>query len=94
MTCAEYRAATSARLDGEDGGGPGEAVGTNGHEHSCADCAQWLATARRLRDFSAQAPGPSAEWSDGLLARLGLGRPEAQGEGGAEGGSATGGVGA
>lgn len=80
MTCAEYRAAMSARLDGEDTGGPGEAVGTNGHEHTCADCTRWLATARRLRDFSARAPGPSAEWSDGLLGRLGLGRAEDRGQ--------------
>ncbi|MFE2912006.1 hypothetical protein ACFXI0_08685 [Kitasatospora indigofera] len=76
MTCAEYRAAMSARLDGEDAGGAG---GTNGHEHSCADCARWLATARRLRDFSARAPGPSAEWSEGLLGRLGLGQAEDRG---------------
>ncbi|MFD7982907.1 hypothetical protein ACFV4M_05935 [Kitasatospora indigofera] len=82
MTCAECRAAMSARLDGEDAGGPGGAVGavgTNGHEHSCADCAGWLATARRLRDFSARAPGPSAEWSEGLLGRLGLGQAEDRG---------------
>ncbi|MFD0259667.1 hypothetical protein ACFVH7_15490 [Kitasatospora indigofera] len=79
MTCAEYRAAMSARLDGEDAGGAVGAVGTNGHEQSCADCARWLATARRLRDFSARAPGPSAEWSDGLLGRLGLGQAEDRG---------------
>ncbi|GGV33898.1 hypothetical protein GCM10010495_58500 [Kitasatospora herbaricolor] len=94
MTCAEYRAATSARLDGEDTGGPVEAVEANGHGHSCTDCARWLATARRLRDLSARAPGPSAEWSGGLLARLGLGGREARSGGGVEGGSATGTAGA
>ncbi|MFC9327098.1 hypothetical protein [Kitasatospora sp. NPDC057015] len=71
MTCAEYRAAMSAHLDGEGGPGPGP------HPDSCADCAQWLAVARRLRELASRAPGPSPAWSDGLLERLGDALPRA-----------------
>ncbi|MGK4584103.1 zf-HC2 domain-containing protein [Kitasatospora sp. HPMI-4] len=70
MICAEYRTAMSARLDGERttvvvGG---EALA--GHGERCADCRDWLAAARGLRALTAGAPGPSPEWSAGLVDRL------------------------
>jgi predicted anti-sigma-YlaC factor YlaD len=45
MTCARYREAASARLDGEPLGMSATAL-TN-HLAACADCAAWLATAER-----------------------------------------------
>ncbi|MDH6125670.1 hypothetical protein [Kitasatospora sp. GP82] len=73
MTCADYRAAMSAHLDGENAdtaaavGGP-EALAAHGEQ--CADCRDWLAAARGLQTLAATAQGPSEEWADGLLARL------------------------
>ncbi|KJK56503.1 hypothetical protein [Saccharothrix sp. ST-888] len=88
MTCADYRSAMSAQLDGERTGaaltpvGAGDGHGEGGlaaHAEQCADCRDWLAAARRLRALTAGAQGPSAEWSAGLLDRL-LERLDADGD--------------
>ncbi|MFE5587745.1 zf-HC2 domain-containing protein [Kitasatospora sp. NPDC056531] len=70
MTCADYRTAASARLDGELTGRPGDVPDLDSHPARCADCADWLAAARRLRYIALAARGPSREWSDSLAARL------------------------
>ncbi|GAA1123204.1 MULTISPECIES: hypothetical protein [Kitasatospora] len=71
MTCADHRAAISAQLDGE-----APADGRGAH---CADCAEWLAAARRLQALTRAAEGPSPEWTGRLLGSLGLG-PAVAGE--------------
>ncbi|MEV6208064.1 hypothetical protein [Kitasatospora sp. NPDC051914] len=76
MTCADYRAAASAQLDGE-------APATDGGPH-CADCADWLAAAHRLQALTRAAPGPTEDWTRQLLGSLGI----ATG-GGGTGGSGT-----
>ncbi|MCU7826133.1 hypothetical protein [Kitasatospora sp. DSM 101779] len=71
MTCADYRAATSAQLDGE--------APADDRAVHCADCAEWLAAARRLQALTRAADGPSPEWTERLLGSLGLG-PATAGE--------------
>lgn len=69
MTCAECRAALSAQLDGE-AGEAWEALEVDAHLAECAPCRDWLTRARRLQALSRAAPGPSAEWSERLVAGL------------------------
>ncbi|MFF7636430.1 hypothetical protein ACFZB9_25265 [Kitasatospora sp. NPDC008050] len=68
MTCADYRLATSARLDGEPAAP--DAPPCAAHAQACADCAQWLAGARRLRELTRAAAGPSAQRSQRLIAAV------------------------
>ncbi|MDH6122811.1 hypothetical protein [Kitasatospora sp. GAS204B] len=69
MTCADYRAAMSAHLDGEftDDDGPPP---SSSHPTRCADCAGWLAGARRLRALTLAAPGPCRHRSQRLVAAV------------------------
>ncbi|PBC70914.1 hypothetical protein BX265_5474 [Streptomyces sp. TLI_235] len=67
MTCADHRDAISAQLDGET---PAD-VDADIAPH-CADCAEWLAAARRLQALTRAAPGPSPDWTERLLGGLGL----------------------
>ncbi|GAA1943441.1 hypothetical protein [Kitasatospora viridis] len=74
MTCDDYRAAASAELDGERDAGTDAELDADRtpaeHLARCAECAAWLAAARRLRALSLAAPGPSEEWSRRLVARV------------------------
>jgi predicted anti-sigma-YlaC factor YlaD len=70
MTCSACRAALSACLDGEPHGLPPGTAGWERHLSGCVRCQDWLAAAARLRRLSRHAPGPSLEWSQGLLAGL------------------------
>ncbi|WP_327065122.1 zf-HC2 domain-containing protein [Kitasatospora sp. NBC_01250] len=65
MTCADYRLAISARLDGELGAH--DALPCAAHARGCTDCAQWLAGARRLRELTRAAAGPSEQRSQLLV---------------------------
>ncbi|MCX4756899.1 zf-HC2 domain-containing protein [Kitasatospora purpeofusca] len=80
MRCEQLRTALSARLDGEPAGVPDRRL--DKHVARCAVCRDWLERAERLRGplLGDRSGGdPSAEWTAGLLARLG-----AEPEGGAE----------
>ncbi|MFF2042618.1 zf-HC2 domain-containing protein [Kitasatospora sp. NPDC058170] len=105
MRCAHFRTALSSRLDGEPAGVPDRRL--DKHVERCPACRDWLERAERLRGLRPAAPadGPSADWSAGLLARLGeeglgeeqlggeqLGREDAR-EGGAVRGTAGGAAG-
>ncbi|CAN3983935.1 zf-HC2 domain-containing protein [Kitasatospora purpeofusca] len=85
MRCEQLRTALSARLDGEPAGVPDRRL--DKHVARCAVCRDWLERAERLRGplLGDRTGGdPSAEWTAGLLARLGA-EPEvgAESEGGA-----------
>ncbi|MFB8236756.1 zf-HC2 domain-containing protein [Kitasatospora purpeofusca] len=72
MRCEQLRTALSARLDGEPAGVPDRRL--DKHVARCAVCRDWLERAERLRGpLLAERTGgdPSAEWTAGLLARLG-----------------------
>ncbi|MEV8097548.1 hypothetical protein [Kitasatospora sp. NPDC085879] len=71
MTCADYRDAISAQLDGETPADPDPDADADIAPH-CADCAEWLAAARRLQALTRAAPGPSPDWTERLLGSLGL----------------------
>ncbi|MFD8321700.1 zf-HC2 domain-containing protein [Kitasatospora purpeofusca] len=84
MRCEQLRTALSARLDGEPAGVPDRRL--DKHVARCAVCRDWLERAERLRGpLLADRTGgdPSAEWTAGLLARLGAepaGGTESDGE--------------
>ncbi|GAB2719985.1 hypothetical protein [Kitasatospora kifunensis] len=80
MTCADYRAVISAHLDGELAAGP-ECFA---HPSICADCAAWLAAARRLRELTLAARGPSSQRSQRLVDAV-LNTVAAQGRAGDDG---------
>ncbi|MFF2349460.1 zf-HC2 domain-containing protein [Kitasatospora sp. NPDC058115] len=71
MRCAQLRTALSARLDGEPAGVPDRRL--DKHVARCAACREWLERAERLRAplLADGADEPSAEWTAGLLARIG-----------------------
>ncbi|MEU6236422.1 zf-HC2 domain-containing protein [Kitasatospora sp. NPDC047058] len=79
MRCAEFRAALSARLDGEPTGVPGRRL--DKHVARCTVCREWLERAERLRGVlpAAGADGPSEDWTARLLARLGTEGPDGHG---------------
>ncbi|WP_051740161.1 zf-HC2 domain-containing protein [Kitasatospora sp. MBT66] len=80
MRCEQLRTALSARLDGEPAGVPDRRL--DKHVARCAVCRDWLERAERLRGpLLADRTGgdPSAEWTAGLLTRLGV-EPAGAGE--------------
>ncbi|MCC9306144.1 hypothetical protein LN042_03310 [Kitasatospora sp. RB6PN24] len=73
MTCADCRAcraAMSAHLDGELAPGPEAAPEHSAHLARCVDCADWLAGARRLRELTLTARGPSPQETQRLIAAV------------------------
>ncbi|MFH8383825.1 hypothetical protein ACH4E7_23225 [Kitasatospora sp. NPDC018058] len=72
MSCADFRDAMSAHVDGEDTERPGYRSDLDSHPARCADCAHWLAAVRRLKELARSARRVPAGWS--LLPFEGLGR--------------------
>jgi predicted anti-sigma-YlaC factor YlaD len=68
MQCSTYRAAISARLDGEDIGLPAEVL--DAHVAGCDDCRGWSAAADVLAGAVARAPRPDVPLDPALLAAL------------------------
>jgi predicted anti-sigma-YlaC factor YlaD len=68
MQCSTYRAAMSARLDGEDIGLPAEVL--DAHLAGCGDCRAWLTAADALAGAVARAPRPDVPLDPALLAAL------------------------
>jgi predicted anti-sigma-YlaC factor YlaD len=68
MQCSTYRAAISARLDGEDIGLPAEVL--DAHLAGCSDCRAWSAAADALAGAVARAPRPDVSLDPALLAAL------------------------
>ena len=68
MQCSTYRAAISARLDGEDIGLPAEVL--DAHVAGCDDCRAWSAAADALAGAVARAPRPDVPLDPALLAAL------------------------
>ncbi|WP_406206307.1 zf-HC2 domain-containing protein [Kitasatospora sp. NBC_01560] len=76
MRCVQFRTALSARLDGEPAGVPDRRL--DKHVARCEACREWLGRAEGLRGVrpAAVAAGPSADWTAGLLTRLGAERSD------------------
>ncbi|MDH6115337.1 putative anti-sigma-YlaC factor YlaD [Kitasatospora sp. MAP12-15] len=70
MTCADYRAAMSAHLDGELADGPDQGPQWSSHLVRCADCAAWLAGARRAQEMASAARSPSPQRSERIVAAV------------------------
>src|SRR4029450_2394161 len=68
MQCSTYRAAISARLDGEDIGLPAEVL--DAHLAGCGDCQAWAAAADALAGAVARAPRSDVPLDPALLAAL------------------------
>jgi predicted anti-sigma-YlaC factor YlaD len=68
MQCSTYRAAISARLDGEDIGLPAEVL--DAHVAGCEDCRAWSAAADALAGAVARAPRSDVPLDPAVLAAL------------------------
>jgi predicted anti-sigma-YlaC factor YlaD len=68
MQCSTYRAAISARLDGEDIGLPAEVL--DAHLAGCGDCRAWSAAADALAGAVTRAPRPDVHLDPAVLAAL------------------------